>query len=147
MKKKNIFVIILFHLLLIGIFLPLNIQAADAIQETQYLGDAVLCMDIEEKEPVLATTSFHVWDEKAVCWVSFNYQSLDPFAITWEWISPEEEIYHIGEIEMEAGDYGGYRTWYWIGIEDHYAANLPGDWEVRVYIDDILLAVKDFTIR
>ncbi len=147
MKKKNIFGIILFFLLLIGLFFPLNIQAAEITQENQPLGEAVLCMDIEENEPVLETRSFRIWDEKAVCWIRFNYQSDEPFLINWEWINPKEEIYHTGEIEMEAGDYRGYRTWYWIGIEDHYAANLPGDWKVRVYIDDILLATKDFTIE
>jgi hypothetical protein len=47
---------------------------------------------------------------------------------------------------MEAANYQNYRAWYWISIRDHYAAKLIGEWKVRIYIDGVLMAVKDFTI-
>jgi hypothetical protein len=147
MKNRNIFRLTLYLLLLIGLFLPFITQAEEEIQESQYLSKAVLCKDVEEKEPVFETTSFRVWDEKAVSWIRFTYQSQEPFMITWEWVDPEGKIYHVGEIQMEAGDYKNYRTWYWINIQDHYAANLLGDWKIRISVDNILLAVKDFSIE
>lgn len=146
MSSKKLFRVAL-YLLLLGLCLPLMAQSEDVIQESQYLSKVVLCKDIEENEPILETTSFNVWDEKAVCWIRFNYQSQELFRITWEWIDPEGKIYHVGELEMEAGDYSNYRSWYWISIQDHTAANLLGAWKVRVYVDDIFLAMQDFKIE
>jgi len=147
MKNRNIFRLTLYLLLLIGLFLPFIAQAEEVIQESQYLSKAVLCKDVEEKEPVFETTSFRVWDEKVVSWLRFTYDLPEPFKVTWEWVDPEGKIYHVGELEMEPGDYQNYRTWYWINIQDHYAAKLLGDWKVRIHIDNILVAVKDFTIE
>ena len=147
MNKENILRIIVLAVLVAGLFFPFISQAEDAVQGSQYLIQSVLCKDIEENEPLSETDSFLVTDEKAVCWIRFSYQSWEPFLLTWEWVNPEGNIYHMGELEMEAGDYASYRSWYWIGILDHYAANLSGDWKVRIYIDDILVAVKDFSIK
>ncbi len=147
MNKRNIFGFTLYFILLISLMLPLISQAQDSTQEPQPLGESVICKDVEENDPVFETTSFRTWDEKAVCWIRFNYQSQEPFMITWEWIDPERRFYHIGEIEMEAGNYQNYRSWYWISIRDHHAANRLGKWEVRVYINDNFLAKKDFTIE
>ncbi len=146
MNKKNIFRLTLYFILLISLMFPLISQAQDIIQDSPYLSNAALCMDVEENEPIFETASFRTWDKKAVCWIRFNYQAQNPFMITWEWIDPVGRIYHVGEIEMEAGYYQGYRTWYWISIIDHYAAKLPGEWKVRIYIDNTLLSTKDFRI-
>ncbi len=135
-------------ILLLAIFLTgsWSIFAVELTPESQYLSKISLCKDVEEKNPIFETTSFSIWDEKIVCWLRFNYSSLEPFLITWEWEDPHGKIYHIGELEMEPGNYQNYRSWYWIGIRDRYAINIPGDWKVRVYIDDILVAVKNFTL-
>lgn len=146
MKYRKIFYSPLGLLLLLVLVSPFNGQEEGIAQESQYLDQVVLCRDVEEKEPLLETTSFQVWDEKVVCWISFSYYSPESFFITWEWEDPAGNIYHVGNLEMEGGNYQNYRTWYWINIRDHYAANLTGGWKVRVYIDGVLLAVKDFTI-
>jgi hypothetical protein len=67
--------------------------------------------------------------------------------LNWEWIDPNGKIYHIGEVEMDSGNYHNYRSWYWISVWDHYAAKFPGEWKVRVYIKEILLAEKNFIIE
>jgi len=145
---KNIFKLKIFLLLLLTLCFTLNVYAAQtSIQESQYLVAANLCKDVQDKEPIDKTTFFYRMDEKVVCWIQFNYSSQYPFAITWEWLDPEGNKYHTGETEMEEGDYRGYRTWYWIGIRDHYAEKLLGRWKVNVYIDDILLATEEFNIQ
>ncbi|MDD3656395.1 MAG: hypothetical protein PHI72_06455 [Atribacterota bacterium] len=146
MNNKNIFNIYWCILLIIFLAGTLSIQAEEVVQESQYLGEISLCKDVKENNPIFETSSFSIWDEKVVCWIRFNYFSLEEFNIIWEWEDPQGNIFHVGELGMEPGNYQNYRSWYWIGIRDRYAVNLPGDWKVRIYIDNVLLAVKDFTI-
>ena len=144
-KKKTFYTIwsLLLVLLLTGF---LSVQAEESVQDSQYLEMVSLCKDVEEKDPVFETTSFSIWDERVFCWIKFNYSSSEMFDITWEWEDSKGNIYHTGKLEMEPGDYQNYRIWYGIGIQDHYAANLPGEWTVRVYLNDFMVAAKDFTI-
>ena len=141
--------IINFHWLLLVLFLVgfLVTFAEEPTAESQNLNTLVLCKNMMEKEPGWKTTSFFPWDEKAVCWVSFSYYALEPFAITWKWEDPKGNIYRVYQIEMEPGIYQDYRTWYWIGIRDSNAVNLPGGWKVSVYRDDVLLGAKNFTLN
>jgi hypothetical protein len=146
--KNRIFIrLVLSFLLLLSLFFPLIVQAEDEVQSSQYLNKVVLCRDVKESEPVFETTSFRSWDEKAVAWIRFTYQSQEPFMITWEWVDPEGKIYHVGEIEMDSGEYKNYRTWYWISIWDHHAANILGDWKVRILVDENLLTIEEFSIE
>ena len=146
--KNRVFISLgLSFLLLLGLFLPLIVQAEDEVQDSQYLNKVVLCRDVKENEPVFETSSFRPWDEKAVAWIRFTYQSQEPFMISWEWVDPEGKIYHVGEIEMDSGEYTNYRTWYWISIWDHHAANILGDWKVRISIDKNLLTIEEFSIE
>ena len=138
-----------FYWLFLVLFLvgSLTVYGQEPTAESQYLSTVVLCKNIAEKEPVWKTTSFFPWDEKVVCWVSFNYYALEPFAITWKWEDPMGNIYRVYQIELEPGIYQNYRTWYWIAIRDSNAKNLPGNWKVSVYRNDALLGVKEFTLN
>lgn len=147
MKVKKNIRLIFFVFLLIGLFFSLTSQAEEVVQDSQFLNKIILCRDVKENEPVYQTNTFSTWDEKVIAWISINYQSQEPFLITWEWLDPAGKIYHTGEIEMDSGNYNNYRSWYWISVWDHYAAKLPGEWEVRVYIDNILLDEKNFLIE
>lgn len=147
MKDRKNIGLILFVFLLIVLFFSLTSQAEEAVQDSQLLNKIILCREVKENEPVYQTNTFRTWDDKVVAWISFNYQSKEPFLLNWEWIDPNGKIYHIGEVEMDSGNYHNYRSWYWISVWDHYAAKLPGEWEVRVYIEDILLAEKKFIIE
>lgn len=146
MNNKKVFFTILFSLflLLFAAFLP--VQAADTVQGSQYISEISTCKYIVENDPEYETTSFTVWDEKVTCWIKINYFSSSEFVITWEWEDPSGNIYHTGSLDMEAGNYQNYRTWYEIGIRDRYAANLPGEWKIRIYFDDVVVAIKSFTI-
>ncbi|KQC10393.1 MAG: hypothetical protein APR54_12050 [Candidatus Cloacimonas sp. SDB] len=147
MKGRKNIELILFIFLLISLSFSLTSQAEEVGQDSQFLNKIILCRDIKENEPVYQTNTFRSWDDKVVAWISFNYQSQEPFLLTWEWIDPDGKIYHIGEIEMDSGNYRNYRSWYWINVWDHYAAKLPGEWKVRLYIEELLLAEKNFIIE
>ena len=146
-RKKNILKIKWWSLVLILLIIfSATGMAQEAAKDSQYLQKIALCKNIIEKNPLQETNFFSSQDEKVVSWVRFSYNSPENFALRWEWISPQGKLYHRGEVEMEAGSYNNYRTWYWIKIRDRYASKLPGEWKVRVYINDIFLAERQFFI-
>ena len=146
-RKKNILKIKswLLVLILLMIFSTAG-MAQETAKNSQYLQKIALCKNIIEKDPLQETNFFSSQDEKVVSWVRFSYDSPENFTLRWEWISPQGKLYHRGEVEMEAGSYNNYRTWYWIKIRDRYASKLPGEWKVKVYINDIFLAERQFFI-
>ena len=146
-KKRNILRVTLwlFVLIFLVIFSGVSI-AQEAAKESEYLQKIALCKDVMGKNPLRETNFFFPQDEKVVTWIRFSYDSAEKFKLYWEWITPEGKLYHRGEVEMEAGNYINYRTWYWIKIKGNYASQLPGEWKVRVYINDIFLAERNFFI-
>ena len=147
MKKRNIFrmELWLFALIFLMIFSGTNMAQEEA-KDSEYLQKIALCKDILEKNPLRVTNSFFPQDEKVVTWLRFSYDYAEKFILKWEWITPQGKLYHRGEVEMESGSYINYRTWYWIKIKGNYASQLPGEWKVRVYINDISLAERNFFI-
>jgi hypothetical protein len=136
----------LFVLIFLVIFSGVSI-AQEAAKDSEYLQKIALCKDILEKNPLRVTNFFFPQDEKVVTWLRFSYDSAEKFLLRWEWITPQGKLYHRGEVEMEAGNYINYRTWYWIKIKDRYASKLIGEWKVRVYINDIFLTERYFFIE
>ena len=147
-KERNVLRIklCLFVLIFLVIFSGVSI-AQEAAKDSEYLQKITLCKDILEKNPVQETVFFTPQDEKVVTWLRFSYDSAEKFLLKWEWITPQGKLYHRGEVEMEAGSYTNYRTWYWIKIKGNYASQLPGEWKVRVYINDIFLTERYFFIE
>jgi len=146
-RKKNMLKIKWWSLVLILLIIfSATGMAQETAKDSQYLQKIALCKNIIEKDPLQETNFFSSQDEKVVSWLRFSYDSPENFTLRWEWISPQGKLYHRGEVEMEAGSYNNYRTWYWIKIRDRYASKLPGEWKVRVYINDIFLAERQFFI-
>jgi len=147
LKKRNILRIKLWLFVLIFLIIFSGVSMAqEAAKDSEYLQKIVLCKDILEKNPLRQTNFFFPQDEKVVTWFRFSYDSPENFVLRWEWITPQGKLYHRGELEIEAGSYSNYRTWYWIKIKGNYASQLPGEWKVKVYINDIFLAERDFFI-
>ena len=147
-KERNVLRIKLwlFVLIFLVIFSGASI-AQEAAKDSEYLQKITLCKDILEKNPVQETVFFTPQDEKVVTWLRFSYDSAEKFLLKWEWITPQGKLYHRGEVEMEAGSYTNYRTWYWIKIKDGYSSKLIGEWKVKVYINDIFLVERYFFIE
>jgi len=147
LKKKNILGIKLWLFVLIFLIIFSGVSMAqEAAKDSEYLQKIALCKDILEKSPLRQTNSFFPQDEKVVTWFRFSYDSPENFVLRWEWITPQGKLYHRGELEIEAGSYSNYRTWYWIKIKGNYASQLPGEWKVKVYINDTFLAERNFFI-
>ena len=147
LKKKNILQIKLWLFVLIFLMIFSGVSMAqEAAKDSEYLQKIALCKDILEKNPLRQTNFFFPQDEKVVTWLRFSYDSPENFVLRWEWITPEGKLYHRGEVEMEAGAYTNYRTWYWVKIKGNYASQLPGEWKVKVYINDTFLAERNFFI-
>ncbi|OGD16378.1 hypothetical protein A2V47_02715 [Candidatus Atribacteria bacterium RBG_19FT_COMBO_35_14] len=146
-KKRNIFrmELWLFALIFLMIFSGVS-MAQEAAKDSEYLQKIALCKDILDKNPLQGVNFFFPQDEKVVTWLRFSYDSAEKFLLKWEWITPQGKLYHQGEVEMEAGSYTNYRTWYWIKIKGNYASQLPGEWKVRVHINDIFLTERNFFI-
>ncbi len=144
-KKKNILGIKLWLFVFIFLIIFSGVSMAqEAAKDSEYLQKIVLCKDILEKNPLRQTNFFFPHDEKVVTWLRFSYDSPENFVLRWEWITPQGKLYRQGEVEMEAGSYTNYRTWYWIKIKGNYASQLPGEWKVKVYINDTFLAERNF---
>ena len=149
MLKKRSYVRIelwLFILILLLIFSGVC-QGEELTPAQKYLQKISVCKDILEKNPAQETVFFTPQDEKVVTWLRFSYDSAEKFLLKWEWITPQGKLYHRGEVEMEAGSYTNYRTWYWIKIKDRYSSKLIGEWKVKVYINDIFLVERYFFIE
>jgi len=147
LKKKNILRIKLWLFVLIFLMIFSGVSMAqEAAKDSENLQKIALCKDILEKNPLRQTNFFFPQDEKVVTWLRFSYDSPENFVLRWEWITPQGKLYHRGEVEMEAGTYTNYRTWYWIKIKGNYASQLPGEWKVKVYVNDIFLTEKNFFI-
>ena len=116
------------------------------ISGEKYLQRFSICTDVLEKTPVLEKNIFSTLEEKVTAWFQFSYNTIEDFKLFWEWINPEGELYYRGEIEMKAGNYQSYRTWYWISIKDHYPSKYSGEWKVKIYLDNIFLSEKDFYV-
>jgi len=147
LKERNILGVKLWLFVLIFLIIFSGVSMAqEAAKDSEYLQKIALCKDVLEKNPLQETNYFVSQDEKVVTWLRFSYDSPENFVLRWEWINPQGKIYHRGEVEMEAGSYTNYRTWYWIKIKGNYASQLSGEWKVKVYIDDIFLAERNFFI-
>jgi len=147
LKKRNIFRIKLWLFVLIFLIIFSGVSMAqEAAKDSEYLQKIALCKDILENNPLRQTNFFFPQDEKVVTWFRFSYDSPENFVLRWEWITPQGKFYHRGELEIEAGSYSNYRTWYWIKIKGNYASQLPGEWKVKVYINDTFLAERNFFI-
>jgi hypothetical protein len=147
LNKKNILKIKLWLFVLIFLMIFSGVSMAQEVaKDSEYLQKIALCKDILEKNPLRQTNFFFPQDEKVVTWLRFSYNSPENFMIRWEWITPQGKLYHRGEVEMEAGTYTNYRTWYWIKIKGNYASQLPGEWKVKVYVNEFFLTEKNFFI-
>ena len=147
-KKRNIVRMELWLFVLIFLMILSGVSIAqEAAKDSEYLQKIALCKDVLEKNPAQETLFFTPQDEKVVTWFRFSYDSAEKFKLYWEWITPQGKLYHRGEVEMEAGSYTNYRTWYWIKIKDRYSSKLIGEWKVKVYINDIFLVERYFFIE
>ena len=110
--------------------------------------------------PVLRTTTFLTWEEKAYSWLRFVNLSPGEHTVYWQWFEPSGELYaESDELSLQAGS-PGYTVWGNTTLttrsEPSYSSmvepsrNQPedrtGDWQVKVYFDGDVVLTESFKV-
>lgn len=90
-----------------------------------------------------AKSNFAPTDERAYQWSSFvNVKVGD--VVRWEFVQPSGTVY---DTQQRASEYSGASCfWAWITIAGQQAANLPGDWQVRVFYNGTQILTERYRI-
>ena len=99
--------------------------------------------------PVKTTRTFTTTDKEAIAMVAIknlHYQ----IRLRWEWYSPDGQLYFsTGNIPVKISEnkyIQEFSAWHALTIQGDKAADLPGVWAVKVFMDDEYLDVKRFDI-
>lgn len=95
-------------------------------------------------DPPVAKTSFAATDAQAIQW-TFVSGFQNGAVIRWEWVQPNGTIYRQQEAPVNNPN---PHVCFWDGmsIAGQAAANLPGNWQVRVFYNGTLLTTDNFTL-
>jgi len=117
-------------------------------------GDPVLSKGIEQRStegiPLIPATTFFTTDQEVIASLKLANVS-GSHRIRWDWHDPQ------GTLFCSTGDYplsvseGSYReqvtAWHSLSVKDTEAAQRPGTWKLHLYLDNALIASKDFTLQ
>ena len=100
--------------------------------------------------PIEPTLTFTTEDSEAISYVKLKNLAGE-HKLRWDWIGPKGEIYSSsGDYVLKASK-GRYReevvAWHKLSIRGAMASPSPGDWQIRIYLDDTLIIQKGFTIQ
>lgn len=100
--------------------------------------------------PVEPAEKFSTLDTKVVAHVRLRNLS-GKHTMRWDWYDPSGELYYSTEdfpVEASPGKFSKEATvWHKLSISGDKAAGQPGEWEVRVYLDDKFMEVKHFVME
>jgi hypothetical protein len=100
--------------------------------------------------PLEPTSAFSTEDSEVIAHVKFENLS-GKHTLRWEWVDPNGKLYYSTghhPLRVSEGKYQKEVTaWNKMFVRGEKAANLPGDWQVKIYLDDGLLASKNFRIE
>ncbi|MBT8352740.1 MAG: caspase family protein, partial [Deltaproteobacteria bacterium] len=100
--------------------------------------------------PIRETTSFNTDDAAVVAHIKYIHLT-GKHHLRWEWYSPSGDLYYTtGKYHIQASE-GTYikagTASHRIGLKDSKAATLPGNWQVKVYLDDAIVSSTSFEIK
>ncbi len=100
--------------------------------------------------PLEPTATFNTEDGEAIALLKFANLS-GKHALRWEWYNPDGNLYYsTGDfpLEISRGKYLKEATaWHRLSIQGDPAADYPGEWEVRIFLDDELMETKPFVLK
>ncbi len=116
--------------------------------------EPILSKGIEDRGttaiPSNPTTTFSPQDPEAIAYVKLTNLS-GKHKLRWNWYDPNGYLYYStgnypveptkGKFLREVG------AWHRLSIRDEKAARYPGNWQVKLYLDNELLASKGFRIE
>lgn len=96
------------------------------------------------------TNEFTSEDDQVISLLSFdNLSGIHKFR--WEWISPDGAIYLDSKnypVKVEQGTYLPKVTvWHQISLKNEPAADIPGQWTVKFFVDSELIDSKRFNVK
>jgi Caspase domain len=114
----------------------------------------LLARDIDDSGavgvPREPTSEFNTEDKQAVSFLALENVS-GRHNLRWEWIAPTGKVYLSTkkyQLNVDTGKYLPKVTaWHRISLKDDPAADLPGQWLVKAYIDDELIDSKSFYVK
>jgi tetratricopeptide (TPR) repeat protein len=110
-------------------------------------------IDDSTRSVITRTREFSVDDNKAYSWLSLG--NVAPNAVWWYWYSPAGNLMQTDRIDIPAptngasnlvGSWSAYNVWSHMDIAGHYAANLSGDWHVKVFLQGSNILTEYFSV-
>ena len=121
---------------------PFKVVGTTLAKEVEPAGDTAV--------PVQPTDEFSTLDSKVVAYVKLSNLS-GKHTMRWDWYDPSGEIYYsTGDFPIQASSGKFSReadVWHKLSIQGDEAADQPGDWQVRVYLDDKFVEAKHFVLK
>lgn len=112
--------------------------------------DYAMASNIDEatNEAAARTNTFSSTDSRAYSWLSLA--NVGAGTAEWIWYSPDGSQYYTGTVDIPAptsgATWGVYNVWDYINIAGSDAANLPGNWQVDVFLDGSKLLTEQFSV-
>jgi uncharacterized protein (TIGR03437 family) len=91
-----------------------------------------------------AKTSFLTTDALVYQWMSIT-GAVTNDVVHWDFIQPNGSVYLARDLTLTVS--GSVCFWIGMNVAGQQAASLPGNWQVRVYYKDALIATDNFTIN
>jgi hypothetical protein len=118
------------------------------------IGDPALCKAVTYKGeltlPVQLTKEFTTEDKEVISHLTF-INLTGEHRIRWEWYDPKGNLFETtGNIPLKVGKNEYVRegtAWHGLKLNITQAVNHPGEWSVRIYKDDELVAVNRFILK
>jgi hypothetical protein len=100
--------------------------------------------------PIAPTSEFNTEDDKVIALIRFENLAGD-HNLRWEWYDPSGNIYYSTDnfpFKTSRDKYLPVTTaWHRLSINGDPAANNPGQWEVKVFLDNELMDTKPFLVK
>lgn len=101
-------------------------------------------------KPKLAASEFDPEDQHVFSLATFENMT-GTHQLRWEWIDPQGKMYIATRnypLEVKQGKYLPKVTaWHQISLKDEAAADMPGEWSVKLFVDDEMIDSKPFLVK
>lgn len=100
--------------------------------------------------PIDPTSAFATQDKEIIAHLKFeNLSGMN--ILRWEWYNPNRDLYYSTgnyPVEISRDKYVKEATaWHRLSIQGDKAAGYPGEWEVKVYLNDELMGSRNFLLN
>ncbi|HOO32002.1 MAG TPA: hypothetical protein PK466_03065 [Thermotogota bacterium] len=135
------------------VFAVLNVETTEIPNpdEKVMVTDAVFCETVEDDFPVNEKIEFSYSEESVYFWLELG-EYVDAHEAKWEWVYPDGTLYDTVYLDVPSAasnnkeKWDSLSLWSWIPVKDE-TDKQPGIWKVNFYLDEELVAVKQFMMK